>query len=627
MKVWIRILSLLMIVLLLVTSFAACAKEETNGDGNDSSTDSVSSDTNGNGTPSDDINDTQQKDTLDPANALVLTEQGRSPYVVVQDDDASLDAKSAVDAFITRISAKTKVILKKRDDGDAATEKEILVGLMDDRAETTEEYARLMAPGGKGYRVTVSESRILVACEEEYLTDALSLLADAVQSCGENTWGIEKDYVGKLDVPDYRDEGELYESNEGYYIYNVTDTSKNVYNGFTQRLTADGFTTYATNEIGESEFGTYVKDSIYGRQVLYTMYHGALNTLRLTWGPLEYLPNAKPIAASDAVTPTITQMYMQMSDNGYGLGGIANNTTGAPGMSYLLQISDGRFIVIDGGNSDGSVTTAVQDENGKWVLGETIRTKDEQRLYDTMCDMMPSGSVQPTVAAWFFSHIHGDHMNLALNFMNTYKGKFTLELVGYNFLAFNDFAHVKTFRERLEANFPEAKTWIMHTGQQLFLNGCEIEVFSTPEDYVCTGKELTDANDGCVVFRVTMGATTFMVLGDAYPTTGEFMRDAYGDALESDILQLAHHGFNGAVQTDGFYEKIDPKICLWPCDEFRFRTDGRNLGSNSPGSDFYMNWWLRNVAWEREDGSSGQRTHYTASYMTTIDANTGKKIP
>jgi glyoxylase-like metal-dependent hydrolase (beta-lactamase superfamily II) len=362
------------------------------------------------------------------------------------------------------------------------------------------------------------------------------------------------------------------------------------------------------------------------------MYHEKIQTLRVTYGPMEYLPNVTPLAEEPVSDPTITQMYMQMADTGFGKDNIANNTTGAPGMSYLLQLSDGRFIMIDGGNSDGTVTPAIQTSNGTWTIGAPITTKDEQRLYDTMCRMLPSGMSKPTIAVWFISHAHGDHMLLATDFVETYKDRIKLELIAFNFLEVSQtkLAPIMKdwemgFRTRVETNFPNAKTWIMHTGQQLFLPGCEIEVLATAEDTVCTGKTITDGNDICAVYRIMLGGTTFMVLGDAYPTTTEFMRDAYGDALESDILQLAHHGFEGSGMVADFYALVDPKICLWPCDEFRFQTDHRTIGSSNSNSTFYMNWWLRNKPWTRAN-RTGIRQHYTASYMTTIEASTGKKI-
>ena len=95
------------------------------------------------------------------------------------------------------------------------------------------------------------------------------------------------------------------------------------------------------------------------------------------------------------------------------------------------------------------------------------------------------------------------------------------------------------------------------------------------------------------------------------------MSSAYTTALQSDIMQLAHHGFNGGVRS--LYEYVDPKICLWPCDEYRFQTDSRNLGT---AGGYQINNFLRNTKWVRGK-QQGVRQHYTSSSITVINANTG----
>ena len=83
--------------------------------------------------------------------------------------------------------------------------------------------------------------------------------------------------------------------------------------------------------------------------------------------------------------------------------------------------------------------------------------------------------------------------------------------------------------------------------------------------------------------------------------------DCFGSELKADILQLSHHGFNGACLD--LYKAIDPDICFWACDVTRFDTDGRCLGTIN-GYDF--NKWLR-------DDSVKVRRHYHSSTTTTIE--------
>ena len=421
--------------------------------------------------------------------------------------------------------------------------------------------------------------------------------------------------------------GAYYDAGEGNIACNFAGVSANAFGDLCARLQKQGLALYDQSRLGASRFATYVNDDT----MVHLMDHPAIHTLRVTYGPKAYLPEtATPIYERKAKS-TITQMHMQMVDNTVICESISGRITanhGAPGMSYLLQLADGRFVMLDGGNKDGYVTTAVLNERGDFVIGEKVKTEDAKRLYDTMCRMTPDGFEKPVVAAWFITHAHGDHMTLASDFLKTYRDAITLEMIAYNFLQLDQGimkVWADDFCESAKACNPDVKTWILHTGQKLLLPDCTIEVLCTAEDYACTGNPLGDANNVSAAFRITMGKTVFIALGDAYPVNCSFMRDAYRGALQADILQLAHHGFDGSGASIGFYEAIDPKICLWACDEFRFRRDRRNVGNPQEGHIFHAHYWLRNTPWVR-DTVVGEREHYTASYQTVIDAESGKKL-
>ena len=423
--------------------------------------------------------------------------------------------------------------------------------------------------------------------------------------------------------------GTTYNAGDGNFAYDCPNTDVNVVKLLTASLEKTGFSLHAVNTIGASRFWTYVNEEGF----VHVMFHPAVRTLRVTYGPNAYLPSATPTEYERKVTPTITQMHMQMADNNIACQSITRRITannGAPGMSYLLRLADGRFVILDGGNNDGIVTPAYQNERGEWLAGEPTKTEDEKRLYDTMLSMLPEGETTPTVALWVITHPHGDHMLLATCFLETYKNDFNLEMVAFNFLENDEFDGIMKiwatdFRTRAKQNFPKVQEWILHTGQKLYLPDCTIEVLCTAEDYVCSGSRLGDGNNISAALLITMGKTTFIALGDAYPVTCTFMRDAYRTALQADILQLAHHGFDGSGDARGMYQIIDPKICFWACDEYRFQKDRRNIGSPQQDHRFYSHYWLRNMPWTRGD-EVGEREHYSSSYTTTINAETGKKI-
>ena len=73
-------------------------------------------------------------------------------------------------------------------------------------------------------------------------------------------------------------------------------------------------------------------------------------------------------------------------------------------------------------------------------------------------------------------------------------------------------------------------------------------------------------NEASVVYRMTIDGQSVLFLGDIYEQSGTRLLQKYGNALKSDVVQMAHHGSQGAQK--GVYVKIAPKVCLWPSPEF-----------------------------------------------------------
>ena len=107
--------------------------------------------------------------------------------------------------------------------------------------------------------------------------------------------------------------------------------------------------------------------------------------------------------------------------------------------------------------------------------------------------------------------------------------------------------------------------------------GCSMTVMYTPEDYATSmGLDFDDrvyfpwGNHTNTSYRLDINGTTVMMLGDSESTLNEWMARTYKEDLKSDILQLAHHGFNGGHIA--LYQKIDPDICIWPVEGARMQS-------------------------------------------------------
>lgn len=499
--------------------------------------------------------------SLNSADALILSKKHETDYTVVIDDALGASAEKIIKNFCTRFSNKTGAEFTISDDNAPATDKEILIYTMDGRSEYATVYNKITAPQKNGYRIEVVGDRIVVACgNEDYLTWALALLDEAIRPCENGAFGLEKDYVGKLDIPipatNPVSSTRMISSGEGNITLVIDHAYKELYTEFLKALSKDGFSKYSENRIGYACFATYYKDSQFGKQAVYAMYYPDDSCYKITYGPLYDLPTVKASTNQELVTPSFSQIR-RVEGSGEGQ---------APGMCCVVQCSDGKYIVFDGGGNNA---------------------EDKQTLYSYLVQNNPREGC-PTIAAWVITHAHGDHMRLANSFLNDYSGKINLEMVVHNFPDWNSISIrnesvesmlglASQFESVVEKNFPNAKKWIAHTGEVMQFAGCSMTVMYTPEDYATSmGLDFDDrvyfpwGNHTNTSYRLDINGTTVMMLGDSESTLNEWMARTYKEDLKSDILQLAHHGFNGGHIA--LYQKIDPDICIWPVEGARMQS-------------------------------------------------------
>lgn len=399
----------------------------------------------------------------------------------------------------------------------------------------------------------------------------------------ETVWKTVPKFVSETAVS----EGD-YSCGEGNTEMSYQNVTAEEYRDYIATLTTAGFTAYDTNNIGNNLFGTYLNGDVQ----VNTCWYPSKNLLHIIYGDKGYLAAVEPEAITSVCEPTITQM---------GLSGM--DLDGAPGMSYVIQLSDGRYILIDGGEKNDT---------------------DKAALLKFLQDNAPAGVEKPVIAAWFITHAHGDHLRLPYEFLLSYHNEIELQTVAYNI---PDFSSVKVaggsltddtdgeidymnwltnnFKNTVSSYYPNANTLIFHTGQNICIGDARIEIIHTHEDLRTT--TFASGNHTSAAFRITLGSKMITMLGDSEAPLCQFMAEVYGDALKSDILQVSHHGFNGGNLA--LYQGIDPDICFWPVDENRFNSDYRCVGTQS--GTYKFNYWLRN-------DSIKEREHYHASVTTTI---------
>ena len=451
-----------------------------------------------------------------------------------------------------------------------------------------------------GTAVSVSGETIYIGvADATLLGNILTSFVSKIKSVGSNKYVVAADLklaYDKCAVSEYIPPLTLSSStgvtNKGIYSagggnYQITYTGVKGVDvaNYCSTLMKKGFTLQQKNTINTNDFYLFVK----GDTIVHVNWFAKLNQFSVVYGPKTYLPAKRPITGySRKVEPTVTMMAL-----------------GDMGTSIVIQLEDGSFVLIDGGR------------------GNTNYQEDSTALWNFLSSKAPNGE-KPRIT-WLVTHIHTDHRALVQKFLPTYKNRIDLELVVWNFPDFNEIeAHydpdwkeggttikpaegyatpVATLNELIKTNFPNTPIYTYHTGEKLYLPGCEIEFLVCHEDYYLNNFQWI--NDTSLTCRVTMQGKTMMVFGDTTQSvSNKIITPAYGDYIKSDILQVAHHGNRGG--TLATYKAVDPDICLWT-------TDKTNFASHVKMDD--ANKWLY-----ASSGNNGQRkrAHYNQSNTVTI---------
>ena len=381
-----------------------------------------------------------------------------------------------------------------------------------------------------------------------------------------------------------------YDCEGGNTAVSIVGTTLAEFSAYVSAISATGAKLYVKNEIAGNHFATYLVTGEDGVEyAVHLMYYPIRGNARVVWGKRGFLP-----VQDDAV---FAEGEHRTSILQYARNGVYNSqpATGAPGMAIIITLADGSFILIDGGprQREQHFTKALVD--GEWVDAAPDEEHDCDKLYRLLCERTPQGQ-KPVVAAWFITHGHSDHTDLAGDFLRKYKDKVEVRIAAYNLPdplkhpiknEPSEILHVTLQHIVKGFEIVGATHWDIHSGQRMSFPGCEVEILHTHEDYF--PKSYAWGNHTSSAFRFKFKGKTFMVLGDCESDICHQMFYKYGQYLKSDILQPTHHGANGG-STD-LNTVVDPDICLWTIDAWRFHTDARMLGFQR---GYEYNWVLRN---------------------------------
>ena len=565
MKLSTKLIALLMAFMMLISTAVLTSCDKSNPPAGNDTTTPATNDTTTPEVSSDDTTTVVVEQT--PSSDLVLITGGVNQVRIVRDEDAvtgSIPTSCAADLHeiirtSTGVTPKIDTDWLKNGTEYDHESVEILVGVTE-YSESKEVLADISygeylvkVVGKKLVIAAYSDAAMYEACrqvkkliQERAAEGELTIPADTMFT------GITDDDLSKLPSYENGTFNCTYECGGDATLLLINDTTADAYNEYLSELESAGWTKYTTNTIGDNHFATFNTDK-------YTLNLGFYDYEDATRIIIE--PLAKPVGLKeDNVYEKVTTTQITL----LGLDTFASTGTHYNiGLSMLIRLADGRFIVIDGGANN------TQHAN---VLLNALKEQSK--------DYITSGQ-KITIAAWIITHAHGDHSGMIGKQYAKFSGM-KVEKFLVNFISDTErnkamnsseykgnwdsgegsgWTNVVTAAKALKADLQ-----YVHVGQVFYIADVKIDVLYTIESFA---PKLCNAfNTTSLTMKMTFDSgDTFLMTGD---TTGNGMQIAaktFGDYMQCDLLQVSHHGYStwgndsGTIQA---YKVIAPATLLWP---------------------------------------------------------------
>ncbi len=341
-------------------------------------------------------------------------------------------------------------------------------------------------------------------------------------------------------IPPYigGDKHDFFNCNNGSYMLRISKTTRQEYDNYIKTLDQLGFTLYDSNCIRDNYHATYINNTV----LVHAYFTSNDGVARIIVDPNTTLyKRKKDITYTRISETTLYQMELDYRNIDCG-------------MCYITQCADGSFFIIDSAHMNS--------------------VNDHTRLYNLLRSLTPVDQ-EIMISGWFLSHAHQDHIAMFMNFLKADFKDCKIECLYYNFPALtipgsdkwkeDDKVTIREFHELVE-NHREIPRVKLHTGQRFFIRNLEIEVLATHEDLY--PQQVECFNDTSTVILMKIDGSNTLFLGDANIAECTIIVARYGSYVKSDIVQVAHHGYNGS--NVGIYFCTDHKVALYSTRQSRY---------------------------------------------------------
>ena len=340
--------------------------------------------------------------------------------------------------------------------------------------------------------------------------------------------------IHDIKIPQYNDgcTNLVCNGNNGAGILCINNTSAEEYKEYCKKLSQEEFTLYSHNITDGYDCSAFIKN----KDMAYVYFCPKKKIMRIVTEPDVNLIEEQALLNG---TCEIHQLSLDQSEIDCG-------------MSYVIKLCDGSFFIIDGG----------------------YLTKGEcERLYEYIEKLSNEKIV---ISGWFFSHAHDDHIGCFTDFVKKYNEKVKIEKLYYNFQCMEgqhtnhwseeDIREAEKFYITVNTYLGDIPQIKLHTGQRFTVKNLEFETLYTHEDLY--PENIRSFNDCSTVLMMRANGKRVLWLGDIGDEASDILLDVYGEHLKCDVVQVAHHGFNGAKRF--VYEFANPEVAFWPTADYRF---------------------------------------------------------
>ena len=499
-------LSLILALLVLVCCFFAC-----NGDKSD-----------GNEEGSGNEGETVEIPSFEETGILTVFANEEYHLKMIRSETANSTDKEAYVELRELLGKKTGITPKMETDFVSAFEEKydgpaILIG--DTNYEESETLNATVKNNQYAAKLIGNKYVISYKCKDGF-EEVFTRIKAKINSCKDGyitideSWNIEGTLKDISFVPDIQGGwDESFEGGQGSTYCLKEDTSLAQYESYLKVLAENGFEHHSGKRIADCAFDLlYTEDTI-----AYVMYFSDTETIKISMDKRSTfaLPTLEEDNIYEKTTDaTITQV---------GLGDSLDN-----GMLYISKMSDGSFIVIDGGISAGYIYDSLVK-----LSGQTTGIR---------------------IAAWLLTHHHNDHAEGFLATSSKYGDRLIVEKVihcqprpdqlrpgeGSDYEAVKD--RIVNGIRNFKATNRSLEQIKAHPGMEIYIRDAKITVLATID--TIEPRIISNVNNASMVFRMEVGEKSIIFLGDSEPMQTKAMYAQFGEEnFRCDALQLAHHGY------------------------------------------------------------------------------------